>query len=93
MLGSVVQGRTEAMRRGATEARQAPREWIDVSLHSERTLRLPPDEVAEMNAAVDEVLERYTTRSPERDAAADDVPGVVRVRVHYDAFPLLADDA
>jgi len=93
VVGSLVQGRADALRRWMAAGDAAPREWVEAAMHSQRTLRLTPAEVGEMNDAVDAVLGRYVALSRERDAVPDAVPGVARVRVYYDAFPLPADDA
>jgi len=71
VLSSVAQGRTEALNRWLTTAREVPREWIDASMHSQSTLRLTPDELRDLGAALLEVVDRYTERSRAREVAGD----------------------
>jgi DNA-binding transcriptional ArsR family regulator len=92
VLGSVLQGRTQALDRWMATARRAPREWVEASVHSQTTVRLTPAEAAEMSTAVREVLDRYAARSRERESAGAAPPGAERVRAYYDAFPLVGDD-
>ncbi|WP_298461620.1 transcriptional regulator [uncultured Cellulomonas sp.] len=92
VLGSVAQGRTEALNRWLTSAGPVPREWVEASLHSQSTLRLTPSEVQEMTAAMLEVLDRYAARSRAREAGDHDSAPGARVRAYLDVFPLLDDD-
>ncbi len=92
VLGSVAQSRSEALGRWLAVADQAPRDWVEASLHSQSTLHLTRDEVVELDEAVLAVLDRYTQRSREREATRD--ADVQRVRVYVDVFPLWdADEA
>lgn len=87
LLHGVVQDRAEALDRWIGQAETAPQEWIDVSLHSQSTLVLSPAELAEMNQAVGEVIDRFTAVSRSRQADGR-LEGARRVRAYYDAFPL-----
>lgn len=87
LLHGVVQDRAEALDRWIGQAETAPQEWIDVSLHSQSTLVLSPAELAEMNQAVGEVVDRFTAVSRARQADGR-LEGTRRVRAYYDAFPL-----
>ena len=92
VLGSVAQGRTEALDRWLTTARQVPREWVEASMHSQSTLRLTPEEVQEMTAAMLGVVDRYAARSRAREVEDHDAARWARVRAYVDVFPLLDDD-
>ncbi|GGC04063.1 ArsR/SmtB family transcription factor [Cellulomonas carbonis] len=88
LLSTVVRDRSEALARWLTRERIPPA-W-GRSLHSESTLHLTPDELAEMNDAFMAAMEPWTRLSAERreDPAWEGQP---LVRVYYDAFPLLDD--
>lgn len=88
LLSTVARDRAAALSRWLTRE-EIPPEWMR-SLHSESTLRLSADELAEMNDAVQAAMEPWTHLSAERrdDPAWEGLP---RVRVYYDAFPLLDD--
>ena len=90
MLGGMVQGRTEALGRWVAQSVDAPQEWVDVTLHSQSTLTLTPTELERLNAAHQELLEPFTALSRRRETEGSP-PDAVRVRVYYDAFPLLGE--
>lgn len=95
MLSSVVQSRAETMGAWVARSGEAPQHWVDASVHSQSTMHLTPAEVLELSEGVQEVLDRFAavSRSREKDGAGDPTdPGAVqRVRLYYDAFPLLPD--
>ena len=90
LLHAMVENRAQTLQQWIDSSDEIPTDWVDSSLHSQMTLRLTVEELAELNEAVQAVLEKYTDRSRARETTP--VDGARRVRAYYDAFPL-ADGA
>lgn len=91
LMASVVEGRADTLRRWVAAVNDAPEDWMRRSLHSQSTLTLTQDEFEELNEKFQQLLGPYAERSRERDAT--DLPeDTQRIRVYYDAFPLLAEE-
>ncbi|MEE6273784.1 helix-turn-helix domain-containing protein [Georgenia sp. MJ206] len=89
LLSAMVQDRAESLHAWVTGT--WPSQWAAVSRHDKRTLLLTHDELEAMNAAVEEVLDRYAELSRKRTSGATKAPaGADRVRAYFDAYPLLA---
>jgi predicted ArsR family transcriptional regulator len=89
LLDRMVEDRTAALRRLLARDR-LPDEWRD-TLATEATLRLDGTEMTELNAALQETLNRYVeiSRARRDDPAWRTGP---KVRVYIDSFPLLDED-
>jgi DNA-binding transcriptional ArsR family regulator len=74
----------ERARAWASRIRDEPQEWYDATMLTESVLLLTPDELAQINAKVIELLRPY--RRAERDTEAPE--GARRVGVSYRALPL-----
>lgn len=90
VLSTVVQSRSAALTRWASVALQTPEEWVGVSLHRESNLYLTVEEAAELNQAVQDLIDEHVPRSREREATGA-LDGTRRMRIYYDAFPLVTD--
>jgi DNA-binding transcriptional ArsR family regulator len=61
-----------------------PRQWVAAGASSDRTLRLTVDELAEMRAELEALVERWLDASAAHDPAADD--GAEPVSLVYQAY-------
>ena len=69
-----------------------PPEWVEGSVHDQRTLVLTPEESAALIADLQVVLVRYSELSAERRDSGVAPEGAERVRSYLDVFPLLGQD-
>ncbi|MDT0166807.1 helix-turn-helix domain-containing protein [Actinotalea sp. AC32] len=88
LLTTVVQHRAAALDRWLNRG-EVPVEWRQ-SMHTELTMQLDADELTRLNEEAQAFFEPWVRLSAQRrdDPAWADRP---RVRVYYDAFPLLDD--
>lgn len=84
LLQDLVRQRGAELERWLAEEAGTPREWVEASGLSRRSLRLTTEESIAMRDAVMEVIEPYRVVSDER---GPDHPGTARVIVHFDVFP------
>lgn len=88
MLSTMVRHRAETLQHWVNRG-TVPEGWENATHHAS-TLALTPDELAQLNEAVQEALEPFEQLGRERRDSGE-AEGMTRVRVYYDAFPLLED--
>lgn len=96
LLAEMLRDRTETLARwiGGLSRAVEHEEIASRALHSQSTIMLTPDELAELSETLSETITKFTARFSARFDGDDDVPpDAVRVRAYIDVFPLLDDDA
>lgn len=90
LLAEMLRDRTETLARwiGGLSRAVENEDVAARALHSQSTLLLTPDELAELSEALGETITQFTSRHRSRfdDGAPEDA---VRVRAYIDVFPLL----
>lgn len=89
MLDAVVHARSDALRSWLVQLDHAPQPWVDVSTQDQTTIHLTAEETRRLNEEVAAVLNAWVTHSQSRQANASVPADAERVRIYYDAFPLL----
>src|SRR5690606_4687497 len=88
MLSTMVRHRAETLQHWVSHG-SIPEGWENATHHSS-TLALTPEELGRLNEAVEKAIEPFTRIAQER-AESGEAEGMTRVRVYYDAFPLIED--
>ncbi|MFF4189564.1 ArsR/SmtB family transcription factor [Nonomuraea sp. NPDC001831] len=84
LLDDMVRQRGAELTRWREGSARAPEEWTQASVFARRSLRLTPEETADLRDRVLEVLDRFRRLSDGRDTPA----GGGHVVVHFDVLPL-----
>lgn len=88
MLSTMVRHRAEALLHWVNRD-SVPEGW-EAATHHSSTLALTPEELARLNEAVEAAMEPFERLGRERRESGE-AEGMTRVRVYYDAFPLMED--
>ncbi len=93
MMVTTIRQRSDALLAWLTRAETASEEWKYASVNNSRTLTLTPDELRSLNDEVMQLMVKYEALSDPRedDDARAREDGAERVRLYYDAFPLLPE--
>ncbi|MFI7418412.1 ArsR/SmtB family transcription factor [Nonomuraea sp. NPDC049684] len=84
LLDDMVRQRGAELTRWREGAMRAPEEWTQAGVFARRSLRLTPEETADLRDQVLEVLDRFRGLSDGREAPSDGA----HVVVHFDVLPL-----
>ncbi|GIH78854.1 helix-turn-helix domain-containing protein [Planobispora longispora] len=85
LLADLLRQRTAELGRWLEESRNAPREWVEVTLNSRAIMRLTREETADLVREVSRVIDAHQAKVRDRE---EDTPDTARVIVTFDAFPV-----